>query len=161
MSPNKNQATDKYRIAEAGIIQAITKIGDSGPFCSDDKFPAEQSNSSGKCLEELPEYEMESAAVGQLESRNMESDATDDENARTLHLDKAETDDAAVGGEIGDTTDEEEEVDENVRVNRSVQGSHNKNDPIEIDDSDSPSGNNEIDGTPLATTMWVDFRSCP
>jgi hypothetical protein len=47
---------------------------------------------------------------------------------------------------FGDTIDEVEEVDQNVRVNRSVQESRNKNDAIEIDDFHRPADNNDMDG---------------
>ncbi|KAG7341658.1 hypothetical protein IV203_023611 [Nitzschia inconspicua] len=69
--------------------------------------------------------EMRSTAEGDKNSQKMESDATDDEKEITFHVEKAETEDAIVGGEFGDTTDEEEEDDddddENRRTNRAAE----------------------------------------
>jgi hypothetical protein len=71
--------------------------------------------------ESLENQEVESAAESGNGPLNVESDATDDEKERTLPAEKAETEDADVGGEFGDTTDEEE--DDNMRANRAAEAS--------------------------------------
>jgi hypothetical protein len=78
----------------------IASFVDSGSLCSNGMFPVAQLASSGN---------------------DRESDASDDEHERTLPVEKAETDAPAIGGEFGDTTDDEEEENENMMSNRSAE----------------------------------------
>lgn len=88
------------------------------PQVEETKLPEEESKADHHESEpedtKMPAFE---SSVNE-ERDNAESDATDDEEERAIEVEKAETEDAAVGGEFGgDTTEEETEQATSSRAN--------------------------------------------